>query len=281
MSLSKSPRELVDKSRYLIPNLITLTGLGFGLGAIFMVMRGLNAKDAAGALSAYNGAAWCVMLCTIFDKLDGTSARFFNAMSNFGVELDSFSDFIAFGVAPASIVYGLMIDRRLDFVPADEDLIYFYVGIILFVFATALRLARFNVTTTPGSSFMKGLPTTAAGSFLSAYILTGLLYMPNIPFFKAWIMFSPYVMIILAVMMVSNVKLPKVAKRRSKAFNAFQVVTFLAICVLIILRKRPDVLLAIGSASLLGGFGYCIIFREKIEKQIAEEIKKGEPQPGD
>ncbi len=262
-------KEFMDKGRFVIPNMITLTSMGFGLAAVFYVMRGLNNPEHN--IASYQTAAWLVLLCTVLDKLDGTSARFLKAVSEFGMQLDSFSDFVAFGIAPSAVVFGLLFDSNLKLTPDDADLIFFYIGLIGFVFANAIRLARFNLTSKPGSTFMIGLPTTVAGGLLATYVLTGMKYLDSSDFFKDWIAFSPYLMIGLAMLMVSNLKLPKVVKRKNMLMNLWQVGNFALLVILVLTRSLPEVLLFIGTANVVGGFGYCIIFREKINQMIAQE----------
>jgi CDP-diacylglycerol---serine O-phosphatidyltransferase len=137
-----------------IPNIFTLLNLFSGCIAIVLVFNG-----------AYTHASWLIVVAAVFDFLDGTAARLLNARSALGEQLDSLADMVSFGVAPASIMYALLVNTmgyavggyvNLNAVPA-----YF---IALF---SALRLAKFNIDDTQTHSF-RGLPTPANALFISA-----------------------------------------------------------------------------------------------------------------
>ncbi len=118
-------------------------------------------------LSTFKGqfvhSAWAILIANIFDGLDGWVARMTNTTTKFGVELDSLSDLIAFGVAPAILIYSWALQPfgRIG-----------YGASFLFVICGALRLARYNVQmgTTESKAFT-GLPIPAAGSFIATLVL--------------------------------------------------------------------------------------------------------------
>ena len=111
--------------RKMIPNLVTMTGMGCGFFAILVAHRG--AVDAA--LLLVLGSVTC-------DILDGKLARLLRVSSRFGAELDSFSDAIAFGVAPAVILFDASL-HRLGWLGAAAAFI--------FVAMSVFRLVRFNL----------------------------------------------------------------------------------------------------------------------------------------
>ena len=84
----------MDKLKYLIPNSCTAFSLVLGLASIVNSMHG-NLEM----------AAWMILWGVLLDKLDGTFARLLNASSPFGAQLDSFADFVSFGMAPAALFY--------------------------------------------------------------------------------------------------------------------------------------------------------------------------------
>jgi CDP-diacylglycerol--serine O-phosphatidyltransferase len=140
------------KGVYMLPNTLTLCGMFCGFYAI---------------MSAINGnfvyAAWAIILANIFDGLDGWIARLTSTTTRFGVELDSLSDLVAFGVAPAVMMYmwSLAPFGRLGWAAA-----------FLFVACGALRLARFNVQTgSPGSKAFKGMPIPGAATILASVVI--------------------------------------------------------------------------------------------------------------
>lgn len=109
----------------MIPNILTLMALAAGMSAIQFAVRGL-----------WDQAAWAVVIAAILDSLDGATARLIKASSDFGAQLDSLSDFLSFGVAPAFILYIWVLD--------DAGKLG-WIAVLVFAIATALRLARFNV----------------------------------------------------------------------------------------------------------------------------------------
>jgi CDP-diacylglycerol--serine O-phosphatidyltransferase len=109
----------------------------------------------------FEKAALAIGLAILLDGLDGRVARKLQATSKFGVEFDSFSDLVSFGVAPAILIYNWCFR-----VPADEWGVF-----VTFVFAlcAAARLARFNIADTNLKSFT-GLPTPGAAGVVAAVV---------------------------------------------------------------------------------------------------------------
>ncbi|MBP0482264.1 CDP-diacylglycerol--serine O-phosphatidyltransferase [Sagittula salina] len=109
----------------LIPNMVTLMGLCFGLTAIRFAMEG-----------HFSWAVFLIMLSALADGFDGLLARRLNAQSEMGAQLDSLSDFLCFGVAPAILVYEVHLH---DFGGLG------WIFALIFAVSACLRLARFNV----------------------------------------------------------------------------------------------------------------------------------------
>ena len=252
---------IVQRGRFMVPNMLTLTSMILGLASIFYSIQGL-----------YQAAGWLIMFCVVFDKLDGSSACLFNATSRFGMELDSFSDFVAFGLAPAILVFSLLKGTH-QLVPQKDEVIFFYIGVVWLVIASALRLARFNIMTETKSTFMIGLPTTVVGGLTALYVLTGLDHMQGSAFFIKWLKFTPYLLILLGAFEISNFKLPKVAKRKSRRFNAFQGAMFVMVVIFIFLRILPEVLLLLGAVTITGSMLYCFVKQDQIADIIAAEVE--------
>jgi CDP-diacylglycerol---serine O-phosphatidyltransferase len=121
-----------SKYRFLIPNAITFSSL---IVAITAINFGFEGKLIT--------ACWLGFLCIIFDKFDGAAARKFNASGNFGMELDSLVDLVAFGVTPAILFYLLIMNYSPHFTGNKR---YIILAISIFwVVASALRLAKYNV----------------------------------------------------------------------------------------------------------------------------------------
>ncbi len=178
----KDPNKKPGRGVYILPNALTLCGMFLGFYAIASAING-----------KFIHAAWAIVLANIFDGLDGWVARLTKTTSRFGVELDSLSDLVAFGVAPSILIYkwALFDFGRIGFALA-----------FLFTACGALRLARFNIQTGIIKSF-KGLPIPGAATMIAAIVLfcTEILeYSPdkNILF--------PFITLILSMMMISNLK---------------------------------------------------------------------------
>lgn len=167
-----------------IPSLLTLANLVLGLVALGLSSRGHLAD-----------AALLVVIGMIVDGLDGHVARWLHAESVFGRELDSLSDIVTFGAAPAFIMYQTVLQYEG------------WLGILIalsFPVCGALRLARFNVEQKMTRYFI-GLPITAAGGILA----TMTLYY-NI--LDSYGVILPVVMVLLALLMVSTVRYPNFKK---------------------------------------------------------------------
>lgn len=156
-TLSKIPFKGYPITRF-IPNMTTLLGLCVGLTAVYHALN-----------HDWERSLWYVIIATVFDGMDGRLARFFNASSRFGAELDSLSDFVTFGVSPALIAYFYTLNElgRLGW------------GVVLFFCMCAgLRLARFNtMSINPTASanavylqkkYFMGIPMPAAGLLMLA-----------------------------------------------------------------------------------------------------------------
>lgn len=165
-----------------LPNFITTIGLFFGFYSISYSLRG-----------NFEVAAFLILVSGFVDALDGRVARVTNSTSLFGKEYDSLSDVVAFGVAPAIMVYLWKLDAFGRFG---------FLACFLFVACGALRLARFNSDTSGNLSTFTGLPIPIAAAAVTSFVLLGRV-IGDVP----WVMvlFGVYV---LSFMMVSNIRYP-------------------------------------------------------------------------
>ena len=139
------------KGLYVLPNLFTLAALFGGFYSIVMAMNGRFDQAAIGV--------FCAM---VLDSLDGRVARMTNTQSAFGEQMDSLSDMVSFGAAPALIAYvwGLTSLGRWGWIAA-----------FVYCACAALRLARFNVNTAVvDKSYFQGLPSPAAAALVAGFI---------------------------------------------------------------------------------------------------------------
>ena len=140
------------KGVYLLPNLITTFGLFTGFYSIICTFR-----------ADFMRAAIAIIVANLFDALDGRVARFTNATSRFGIEYDSLSDLVAFGVAPAILVYRWALEPYLT---------WGWLAAQLYVTCGALRLARFNVQFDNAEKrHFVGLPIPAAAEVIATTVL--------------------------------------------------------------------------------------------------------------
>ncbi|HOW08576.1 MAG TPA: CDP-diacylglycerol--serine O-phosphatidyltransferase [Bacteroidales bacterium] len=182
-----------------IPNFITSLNLTSGFIALVFASKGDLVT-----------ASWLILAAMIFDFFDGFAARSLKAYSDIGKELDSLADLVSFGVAPAFIIYKMLVPA-LNISPESGNTlktndILAFITVIMPVCA-ALRLAIFNLDTTQKTTF-KGLPTPAnAIAVLTVVIASRFTGLP----FLAWFTGSATALItytvILSLLMVTRLPL--------------------------------------------------------------------------
>ncbi|MHB8124821.1 MAG: CDP-diacylglycerol--serine O-phosphatidyltransferase [Desulfitobacteriaceae bacterium] len=167
---------------HLIPSIFTLANLFFGFLSLAFTSDG-----------KFRLAAGMIILSIILDSLDGKVARKLSASSDFGKELDSLCDLVSFGVAPAILTYKAFLQEHLG-----------YYGLLIaagFTICGAVRLARFNVLNV--STFFVGVPITFAGGIMALLML----FHKSVP----WA-YYPVFLVVLAILMVSTFRVPKLGK---------------------------------------------------------------------
>jgi len=171
----------------MVPNILTLLALCAGMTAIRFALHG-----------NFQGAVYAIIVAGVLDGLDGRVARLLKATSHFGAELDSLSDFVSFGVAPAAVMY-LWTMSALHSVG--------WAIVLFYAVCCALRLARFNTQLSAepapiSAGFFTGVPAPAGA---------GLVLMPLYASFEwgDWIARSPYIAAVwiagVAFLMVSRI----------------------------------------------------------------------------
>jgi len=148
---SEQPARPRRKGIYILPNLFTLAALFGGFYAIVMAMN-----------QRFDQAAIGVFCAMVLDSLDGRVARLTNTTSTFGEQMDSLSDMVSFGAAPALIVYEWALKGmgKLGWIAA-----------FVYCAAAALRLARFNTNLgVVDKRFFQGLPSPAAAALVMGFI---------------------------------------------------------------------------------------------------------------
>jgi len=196
----QQPKQLI----YILPNLFTAGGVFSGMMSLIMSASG-----------KYEYAAWLILLALIFDGLDGRVARMTKTTSKFGVEFDSLADIVSFGVAPAMLLY--------QYCGLDYGRFGMVVSGLYVVFG-AIRLARFNVTTSEiEPSVFIGVPIPTAAVFVSILILLYEKYTLD--------MYIPLLLaaLFVAVLMVSNIRYPSFKKIDLQKANFIKVLVALVI----------------------------------------------------
>jgi len=182
------------KTRYLLPNILTLAGVCLGISSIKFSIDG-----------NYSLAVTLILFAAILDALDGRIARLIKGTSEFGKELDSLTDFVSFGTAPVFMLYFWELNN------------YGKLGwaiTLIYSVCCVLRLARFNLTKIDEeqawkNNFFEGIPSPAGGLLILMpliYELTGLnigIDVKNI---------TPYLTVLIAILLVS--KIPTLALKK-------------------------------------------------------------------
>ena len=199
-------------ARVILPNMLTLIGVCIGLTSIRFALDG-----------RYEFAIIAIIIAAVIDGLDGRIARLIKGTSKVGKELDSLTDMISFGVAPAFIMY---------FWKLNELGRFGWLVCLIYVICVALRLARFNVNTGGEPSwrdnFFEGVPSPAGGIL----VLTPLIFsMSSIELFKIdYAIIVPIFFIITSFLLIS--KFPSysfkkiVIQRKATIFLLFSIVLF-------------------------------------------------------
>lgn len=175
-----------------VPSFFTLANLFFGFWAIVMAFNG-----------NFRWAGFFIVFAGILDMVDGRIARLSNTGTKFGAELDSLVDVVSFGVAPALLMY------FLEFTTAGK---FGWVVCYLYVVATALRLARYNVMSHGApSAWFTGIPSPAAGMTLATFFLftETAWYQTTFADRDAQHIGVTVLILLLAALMVSNIKYPR------------------------------------------------------------------------
>ena len=215
----KRARDL-RKGIYILPNFFTTCSL---FCAFYSIIASFNGD--------FTKAAWAILFSAGFDWLDGKIARLSNSMSQFGVEYDSLSDLIAFGLAPGLLIYtwALTPFGRVGWLAA-----------FLYVACAALRLARFNVNSSSlETRNFQGLPSPGAGGMIATTII--------IAYHAGWVDSSKHITVLLltfflSFMMVSKIRYHSLKKLELAGTIPFQILV-ITLCVIILIAAEPQITL--------------------------------------
>ena len=213
------PLDPAEASRiYFLPNLMTAGNLFCGFVSAIMCIQAHYAMRGADVITTeaadlFKRAVWLIFGAMAFDALDGRLARMGGKESLFGAEFDSLADVVSFGLAPALMVFFLILSPTQGYPHFRE--IGWLLGFI-YLLCAAIRLARFNVIThpllqKPGLSSSKdfvGLPVPAAAGTVAALVLFLLNLAAHERELQRWALILPVLMLLIAFLMVSRVRYP-------------------------------------------------------------------------
>ena len=232
--MTESSDKSIRKGIYILPNLLTTGALFAGFSAIVQATKG-----------NYELAAILIFVAMVLDGLDGRVARMTNTTSEFGIQYDSLSDMVSFGLAPALVLY----EWSLHSMGKIGWLVAF-----VYAVATALRLARFNTHAADEKYYFQGLPSPSAAGILAAFILR---------------VVTLFLTLIVGILMVSNVPFRSFKDFDLKSHVPFVVLLGIVIALVVIVYDPPRVLLTGFTIYILSGPVSALMHRKK-KKEIGE-----------
>ena len=244
-------------ARVILPNMLTLIGVCIGLSSIRFALDG-----------KFEFAIIAIMFAALIDGLDGRIARLIKGTSKVGKELDSLTDMISFGVAPAFIMYFWKLNTLGRFG---------WLLCLIYVICVALRLARFNVNTGQAPSwrdnFFEGVPSPAGGIL----VLTPLIFsLTSFDFINInYDIIVPIFYIITSLLLIS--KFPSysfkkiVIQRKATIFLLFGIVLFFGLLLI-----YPFNVISISAIIYLAMLPISFFHYQKLKKQNEDQNYKDE-----
>lgn len=230
-----APEETLEKkpSRgiYLLPNLFTTGSLFAGFYSVVAAMQGQFSK-----------AALAIFIAMILDSLDGRVARLTNTQTNFGMEYDSLSDAVSFGIAPALVIYSWSLFNlgKLGWLVA-----------FVYTATTVLRLARFNTQAGISSKrYFQGLPCPAAAAVVTSMMWLGHQFsLQGI----ATAIFAGIITVLVSMLMVSNIRYYSFKEFRFRDKVPFVVIIMIVLGIVCIAINPPALLFLLFLAYAISG----------------------------
>lgn len=253
--LTESEVKRPKKGIYVLPNLVTLAALFGGFYAIVMAMN-----------NRFDLACFGVFCAMVLDSLDGRIARLTNTQSSFGEQMDSLSDMVSFGAAPALIAYEWSLKGLGR---------WGWIAAFVYCACAALRLARFNVNTSVvDKRYFQGLPSPAAAALVMGFIWVSTeLHIPALR--QSWPTFV--VCLYAGLTMVTNVPFYSFKDFQMKRSVPFATLVLLALIIAAINIDPPSVLFGIFIA--YGLSGYLVYFWRKAKGKPTSVISTSTEEP--
>ncbi|MFQ5640094.1 MAG: CDP-diacylglycerol--serine O-phosphatidyltransferase [bacterium] len=239
---------MTRKINSIVPNLFTILNLFFGFFAIVSAFQG-----------KFVTASWVILIAGVLDGLDGKIARKTHSYSEFGVQLDSLSDVVSFGVAPSILIHQVFFYKLGPY------------GVVLSFLPLmfgAIRLARFNANLDGfGKENFSGLPIPAMAATLSTYVIFN---------YDIWegLKFAPLLIplvVLLCLLMVSNVEydsVPKLSFRAGKRNSVQIVILLVAIAVIGVFREKTMFPMTFGFVMFYFIRSFVNSFKEEDDEEV-------------
>ena len=258
-TIDEPPPRPRRKGIYILPNLFTLGALFGGFYAVVMAMNG-----------RFEQAAWGVFAAMVLDSLDGRVARMTKTQSVFGEHMDSLSDMVSFGAAPALIAY----EWALKGIGKPG-----WIAAFVYCSCTALRLARFNTNVgVVDKRFFQGLPSPAAAALVMGFIwlmdnagFTGIEEGP----WLGWVTFA--LTLYAGLTMVTNVPFYSFKDLSIKRSVPFVVIVLIALGIAVINIHVPGALF--GLFVIYGVSGYFVYAWKKMKGRPVSVIATSTDEP--
>jgi CDP-diacylglycerol---serine O-phosphatidyltransferase len=255
---------------YLLPNLMTAGNLFCGFTATLKILEGalLQASNPDAASDLFHAAIWFILGACVFDLLDGRLARLGGHESIFGREFDSLADIVSFGLAPALMVYRIVLQ---EFPRACWIIAFIYLA------CGALRLARFNSASSRHNGTnhnFTGFPIPAAAGLIASITLFLLWLAQGEHHLGNWRFVLPPLLLFLSFMMFSRFEYPSFKAlnwKTKKSIPRFLAIILVLTLTALFYQWMPAVLFL---SYLLYGFLRPWLSREwrrEIEEEIGEE----------
>lgn len=259
--MNENINDTMKRGIYILPSIFTMGNLASGFFSMIWSIH-----------NQFTLASWAIIACIGLDVIDGRIARWTKTTSRFGVELDSMADLVSFGVAPAVLIYQMVLHTMGG--PGKAIALFF-------VLAGALRLARFNIKAMDGeaSPHFIGLPIPAAAGMLASFVLSYELFetggeitaktipllMKRMPFFFKSI--AP-TMVLISLLMISSVPYFSFKKLKFSRPKSMQLLIFIMIGLLLIITYPQNTIFLLFLIYLLAGLGEYLLRYWRIRRAL-------------
>ncbi|MSU45728.1 MAG: CDP-diacylglycerol--serine O-phosphatidyltransferase [Lacunisphaera sp.] len=243
-----NPYNVTQASRiYFLPNLMTAGNLFCGFVSVIKCIQARLLLDLGEyatihiqqtSIQLYTQAVWLILAAVVFDSLDGRLARMGGRTSLFGAEFDSLADVVSFGMAPALMVFFLILTPRGEYQWFRE---FGWLIAFVYLLCGAVRLARFNVITNPllhrvvaeSNKDFVGLPIPAAAGTVATLVLLLLNMAANARELRQLTLALPLILILVSFLMVSTVPYPSFKQVNWETKTRFR--TFVGLFILVVI----------------------------------------------